>query len=410
MTEGRVRIACDALAWLLACWVLVACERGKASSAWAARYTDSAGVKIVTLSSSGGRLRTRDYTKITAIDRKRLRHLTTISNGVLMGGERAVVASARDGKVSGIDTAGRVLFTVGRRGNRTGEFQSLRAVFAEDTVFSVYDNAKATLTRFRMDGTVLGAASTLSISDTSFGPGQLIAIQGNGKIFEHVKFPPLDVGVVTPRVRLIGTDGKSMRNALGPLMGTPAYIRKRASSVRALPLPFSRRLVVFKLGDAIGVVDTELPEVRVFDHNLRLRSLIRFEVPRIEITPTDLSNYSDSVVRRYRDKRVREATREDIQKRPVPVYRPAIASVLGTTHGELWVMPQGKSTSPGSYIVLSSGHDLCCEVHVPKGSTLLDASEHGMLLTRGIEERESIEIWVDMAGYNKFGNNKRKRK
>jgi hypothetical protein len=310
---------------------------------------------------------------------------------------QAVIANSTNGLISGVDTAGRVLFSTGRRGREPGEFRSIRALFGEDTAFWAYDNVLGRLTRFSIDGKLLKTVEVPipPAEDSLYGPAHLVATRQDTMLFEHVRLPKNLDGVMAPEITLVSRVRGRIIGSLGPLVGSPSYFRRRPGSVRAMPLPFARRLLVVPLGDAIGIVDTEHPEVRVFGFELRLRSVIRFRIPRDAVTPEDLRMYADSVVQQYDDREVRVATRLDIQRRPASAFHPAITAVHGTSTGELWILPRVASAGDVPFVVLSSDRQLCCTVSVPTGSALLDASARAMLLRSGKSKRAQIALWLD---------------
>jgi hypothetical protein len=266
-------------------------------------------------------------------------------------------------------------------------------MFVEDTTLAIYDMDLARLTYISLNGRLLRVEDVPARVDSALGPAMLVATSGRGFVLEHAKFPSTLEGVVTPSIVFVSRTKEQIKGQLGPLRGSPNLFRKRSNSIRGVSLPFSRRLSLIPLNHEMAVVDTERPEILIFDHHFRLNTVIRLSLPRIAVTSQDLTRHADSVVADYKDRSVRNATKRDILERPVPPHHPALISVRSTSSGELWILARDSADNDLAHIVFTAARTYCCTVKLPKGASMLDASPRRVLLRRREGQRELIELW-----------------
>jgi hypothetical protein len=375
------------------CLKFAGCDRGAVEPSWTARYTDSAGVRILTLTLGEQPMSIRAYQQRALATESHVGQATDVIAGVLIDETLAVVANARRGNVTGMDALGKVVFSVGRKGTGIDDFLSVHSLFREDSVLSVYDHVAEQVKRFSIAGDPLGTVELGGQVDGRHGAGHVVALRADSVMVAHVAPPTAVDGVAAPEVKLVSYVAGRSVGTLGPLDGTQVILRNRVASVRVMPIPFGRKMLFVPVGSALGVVDTDSPEVRVFGMDLRLRSIVRLELPRIAVTRRDRKRYTDSVVNRYSDPAVRAATEKDISRRPIPAFHPTLISVAGTTHGELWILPKLPGSTSNSYIVVSATAELCCMAKVPSAATLLDASERALLVRRTDRAEDRVELW-----------------
>ncbi len=329
----------------IAAILLAACDSGTQSSA----TTDSPGVQVVTSDpfNSGATCRADAEPMLTigdeAGDDDALWFSTIRGMGLLSDGSVAVVdRSSAEVRVFGPDGIHRL--SMGRSGEGPGEFSNpwFLWVLPGDTLW-VADYRPWRYNVFTRDGRFVRAAQMMPVyPNPSRGGGVL---RGGTSINTRTTYNTrTDFSV--PDTLIV-----EAHDADGGLMSTLARVPNRvegmttkseAANLVLTPL-FSASAAVDAMGSTIAVGHGRDPEVRLYDEELRLQSIVRWSEPAREVTSAHASAWRDRYVEslggRDSDRwgAIAEATID--ADRPVADLFPAFSSLRVGTDGRLWVAP-----------------------------------------------------------------------
>ncbi len=275
------------------------------------------------------------------------------------------------------------LLSMGRHGEGPGEFQDPFVLWAlpGDTLW-VGDYRPWRYVVFTREGEwVRNVALDPMYPNPSRGGGVLdngVSVNALDKSARARDFAARDTLVVEAHDR----DGRR----IGVLARLPARTMGRATDTDAynyyISPYFDSRAEVDARERAIALAHTSTAEVRLFDEEFRLRSIVRWEVPNQEVTAADLRTWREEyVIRRNTGSNVWDDDFDGpmiSSQRPVADVMPVLSSVLVGRDGRLWVRPYRRPGGDATrwMAFAREGEFLCHLERLPPGSNF-DVWEFG---------------------------------
>ncbi len=311
-----------------------------------------------------------------------------------------VVADRQTSALRIFDSAGRLVRTLGRKGEGPGEFQIASVVSVAGDTIVAFDFAIFRLTTYKTDGTLLGTQPLLNALE-----GGRAYIEGRLQSGHWAVSTPHSPGWShgpgvyrdTLRVGIVDRSGTGKVRWVGGYPGATLFAYMPGENKRLWAagwLFYAPTSLVEVTGDSILVGDTGRPELLL----LRSDGQVARRIP-LPISAPDLRAYRTA----ERDKRLAESKDERekgyIQAahnvpRPPTYYK----GLLVSSTGELWINLYEESFgAPVRYLVLGRNGKPRARVSVPAGSRVINIQTPWVLVVQKDEndiERLGLVRWT----------------
>jgi hypothetical protein len=166
------------------------------------------------------------------------------------------------------------------------------------------------------------------------------------------------------------------------------------SSMSADVIPFGKRCIVGVGPDRLYVGTNETWEIKAFDPGGRLREVIRLGRDLPPVRDSDVEAKLQEAIDQAGGPPIASAVRREFSQLPIPETMPAFSSIKVDPLGLLWV---GRFLKPGDshrvYDIIDPKVGLVGEIHLPEGSSLLQAGDDFILaLHRDLYDVETVRV------------------
>lgn len=324
---------------------------------------------------------------------------------------------ADDGSVYLADTRQRLIYrfdekgvlqsTFGQRGQGPGEFQSISNTFIISDVFTVWDRRSFRLSRFNLDGLLLGT-QTIETTSRVRMPDSLVPYELHGNL-HYVTFRSLGrtellgsypcealyeaihiVQILDKELTFIDTITDTVRTYRTCALGTSTrmYAPSAPKYVQVYPL--------YALRTGLPIAMSWGDEYRIDFVHLRDQSQwsVRIEQELVPVTDELREKEYDA----WRERGLEEQARRYIR---FPDYLPPIGNLMWDLAGRLWVMdyvPTGSNTSVFSFNVFNNQGDWIFRQQLPARPSTISES--------GFYSRVSLDDGSPAVQYFEFIDNR----
>lgn len=308
-----------------------------------------------------------------------------VAGAQLLPGGALVVADRSSGTLRIFDDEGRVVRSIGGRGEGPGEFVYLNHVSVQGDTLSAYDSRAYRLTRFTMDGELVSTTTMeVGASSPEVYLGRVSDGEHIGLWLTPVRINPNELAVDEANVGIYDANGEFLEK----VTAFPAM--RRLGS----PLPFSPHPLAAVIGDTLYVTDGLTPDLRA--HALGSDSSFtiptEFEAVQPERSLEQLRDQLDSAM----------VTRlKDVRDRPEMDSIPTFSDLL-TLGDDLLLKLYDPSTDShwlrrgrggGKWVVISTDGNAVARIPLPPGLRLLDVGRDRIVgLTRDSLGVERIQV------------------
>ena len=253
---------------------------------------------------------------------------------------RIVVANRSTHELRYYDDTGNYLYSAGRKGQGPGEFEYIAwtASCGADSVFA-YDIVNRRLSVFDDHGVF--ARSFMLVLPSGVGPYGPGTCNSNGTfLLSGRATAPFVAGPSRPArpLALIGSDGTALKS-LGEFPGGDrhGYVREGGGGGDTGPRPLGKDLS-YVMGHRqfyVGTADTY--EIRIYNLDGELRTLIRKDRSDLAITPSDIEGFIADAVEAVSNANRRRALERLYRDMEFPESFPAYSRLILDELGNLWV-------------------------------------------------------------------------
>ena len=372
---------------------------------------DSTGVQIVAVDSSGVQIVTSDPMNSDATcriseepilvigdDEEDKNHFFTLVRGVgrLSDGSVAVV-DRRAAEVRVFDKTGQHLRSMGRSGEAPGEFLNpfFLWITAGDTLwagdyrpwrYNVFTSQGDFVRRVSLTPVYPNPSRRGGVLDN----GYTVNTRGGWATVRDFTVPDTLIAEVhDPSGELVVTLARILDRPLGQIGDSP-------SNYWLAPL-FQSHAQVDALGSTIVLAHGSKPEVQVLDHELSLRTIIRWFEPDREVTRADVrawrEDYIDSRTQRFFAPWDKDDDATISQKRPVAEVFPVMSSVMVGRDGRIWIRRYDRPREDLGWLVFGADGEFNCHVDPLPGSAEEFGADYVLLLHEPDRGAETIRMY-----------------
>lgn len=324
---------------------------------------------------------------------------TLVVAGGLRSDGRALVADARDRRVTVFDSTGRRMVAFGRRGGGPGDFEELtRAWWEDDSTIGVFDARLSRMTRFQIDDRV---ARLIPVTAQVGAGRRLVGVGRNGTVYSVdlvTMIPAESVQIVRPRVALTRDAPGALRDTIAMVAGPESYVgpgfavgRSFASGALIAegpggPVVFEPASGLLSWYDRAGQLTRRLQVIaprRALDAGLvgRDRRWRIAQVPTYDAAglPAKMQTLIGNVA---------ASTIQALEELPYPDSLPLFDRILIARNGEVWLrVPVVIGDSTSAWVVLGADG-------VPNGRFDAPATEDLL----GVEGNRMLSVAPDDSG------------
>ena len=350
--------------WILTAMTgLIGCDAESPDSTPVVTRSDSAGIELVT--SREAAWRTERGWSVTETPSVQIGRREGSEEELLYSivkvrslGRDILVAQATDLRV--YSESGDLIRRMGGRGQGPGEFQQIASALPCGEQLFASELLPSRLTVF----SPLGEAETVFVPHPE-APGRL------NPFIMHACTP---AGIVGTESRvLVHLDLASLR--LDTLMSYPG-----PETYEGLLVPFGRATLVLGADTLIYVVDTGMPEVRIFAHDGSLRRVFRIAQAPRAVTPDDISRIREQYLEDLPSSLEAEI-RERLDALTIPSTMPHFSELQVAPDGTIWLAAyQAFRDEPTTtWTVIGPDGRLLGEIDLPPDFTIHEIGNEDLL-------------------------------
>jgi hypothetical protein len=261
---------------------------------------------------------------------------------------RVAVANSGSFEVRLYDTAGHFVKSIGRQGSGPGEFNSLYGIYRlpGDSI-AAYDSQLQRMTVFASDGAV-GRSFTVARSPGASRVSPVGPLGDNGWLMMFAQnAAPLETGHIRLQLNLARYDEEGkLVDTLETVPGFEVFVHE-AGNERIVPsVPFGRGAVVALTGHGFVVAATDSFQIRRYDSDGQLRTIVRQEVKSRFVAAADIDAAREAQSIMFRGEQQQALLSDAFSRMTVPTTMPAIGSsvagrapwIVVNAGGGFWVL------------------------------------------------------------------------
>lgn len=323
--------------------------------------------------------RVRVSTSIRAVDEFGDLRFATVSSAIRLTSGMIVISDARSNTVSFFRENGKLVTTIGRRGDGPAEFRANIWVgeCGRDSAF-VFDRAHRRISVFTSAGK-LARQFTLAFQPVS------LSCSRNGEfaapLTPDMQGAPLGRGATitySGRIMVFGARGDSIGQVSGVSIGEPRALGKLT------------RIAILERQVAVATGDSDMVEIWSFDGK-RSRTF-KAGVANRKIAPLVRDRAMDALVSDFSDAKYRVNMKRLLLQQPAPEFLPPYSNVLSDSNGLLWVVETfiGQATTfARAYNATGTAQ---MSISLPAGTQIMQMSDNSIVTVQEDADGDQVVV------------------